>query len=348
MLCEAGEASVGRGSRPPLQSRLAVSLLHLSPAAYSRADSSGYTGRVTDATPKGSDARIDAYLDHLRVVRRLQPLSIESYSRDLIHLARFAAGRGAAVEALRLHDLEAFVRGLMTEAYSPRSVARMVAGVRGFYKHLLVTRVIASNPAEDLTPPRAWRELPRYLSLDDVDALLAVPDMTTARGQRDRALIDVLYATGLRVSELVSLKPADLHLEAGYLTCIGKGDKQRIVPVGDQAVASLRMYLRDARGALLRGPSSPWLFVSGRGTSALTRVGCWKLLKTYARKAGIASTVSPHMLRHSFATHLLDRGADLRAIQMMLGHADLSTTQIYTHVLEARLKRLYEAHHPRA
>jgi integrase/recombinase XerD len=307
-----------------------------------------YPEPVTEERPLASDARIDSYLDHLRVVRRLQPLSVESYSRDLLHLARFAAGRGAAAETLTRHDLEAFVRQLMADGYSPRSVARTVAGVRGFYKHLLVSRVIATNPAEDVTPPRAWRELPRYLSVDEVDALLAAPDVDTPRGRRDRALIDLLYATGLRVSELVSLKPSDVNLEVGVLTCIGKGDKQRIVPVGDQAVDSLRNYLSGARGALLRGQSSPWLFPSGRGTAALTRVGFWKLLKQYARKGGIATAVSPHVLRHSFATHLLDRGADLRAIQMMLGHAALSTTQIYTHVLEARLKRVYDAHHPRA
>jgi len=302
---------------------------------------------VTEPAP-GTDARIDAYLDHLRVVRRLQPLSIESYSRDLLQLARFAAGQEMTPARLSLRDLETFVRALMADGYSPRSVARTVAGVRGFYRYLLVTRAIDANPAEDLTAPRGWRDLPRYLSLDEVDTLLAAPDQSTPRGVRDRTMIDVLYATGLRVTELVTLKPADLNLEVGYLTCIGKGDKQRVVPIGDQAIASLRHYYQDARGALLKGRSSPWLFASGRGTTALTRVGFWKLLKAHAQRAGITTDVSPHVLRHSFATHLLDRGADLRAIQMMLGHASLSTTQIYTHVLEARLKRLYDAHHPRS
>jgi integrase/recombinase XerD len=303
---------------------------------------------VSAESPRPSDARIDAYLDHLRVVRRLQPLSVESYSRDLLQLARFAAGQGTTPETLSLQDLEAFVRGLMAEGYSPRSVARMVAGVRGFYRHLLVSRIIATNPADDLRPPKAWRELPRYLSIEEVDALLQAPDVSTPRGLRDRALIDVLYATGLRVSELVSLRPPDLNLDVGFLTCIGKGDKQRLVPIGDPAIASLRTYLASGRPALLKGQASPWLFPSGRGPAALTRVGFWKLLKAYALRAGVTHDVSPHVLRHSFATHLLDRGADLRAIQMMLGHAALSTTQIYTHVLEARLKRLYETHHPRA
>jgi len=303
---------------------------------------------VTGDLQSVSDARIDAYLDHLRVVRRLQPLSIESYSRDLLQLARFAAGRGTTPDALSLQDLEAFVRALMAEGYAPRSVGRMVAGVRGYYKHLLVSRVIATNPAADLHPPRAWRQLPRYLSLEEVDLLLAAPDLSTPRGLRDRALLDLLYATGLRVSELVSLRPSDLNLEVGFLTCIGKGDKQRIVPVGEQAVASLQRYLSMGRSSLLKGQASPWMFPGGRATSALTRVGFWKLLKGYAMRAGVTHDVSPHVLRHSFATHLLDRGADLRAIQMMLGHASLSTTQIYTHVLEARLKRVYDAHHPRA
>lgn len=298
--------------------------------------------------PSIVDGRVDAYLDHLRVVRRLQPLSIESYSRDLRQLSEYAAGQEQSATTMSRADLEAFVRQLMSDGYSPRSVARVVAGIRGFYKFLLVTRHIATNPAEDLQAPRAWKSLPRYLSLEEVDALLNAPDVSTPRGLRDRAMIDVLYATGLRVTELVTLKPADLNLEVGYLTCIGKGDKQRIVPVGEQAIAALRNYLTAGRSQLLRGQTSPWLFPSGRGASALTRVGFWKLLKSYARKAGVATEVSPHVLRHSFATHLLDRGADLRAIQMMLGHAALSTTQIYTHVLEARLKRLYESHHPRA
>jgi integrase/recombinase XerD len=235
----------------------------------------------------------------------------------------------------------------MSEGFAPRSVARVVAGVRGFYRHLLVDRVIAANPAEDLRPPRAWRELPHFLSLEDVDRLLAAPDVTTPRGVRDRALIEVLYATGLRVSELVGLKPADLHLEAGYLTCLGKGDKQRVVPIGGDATKWVREYLRESRARLLNGHASAWLFVSGRRGAPLTRVGFWKLLKRYAVMAGVPTSVSPHTLRHSFATHLLDRGADLRAIQLMLGHADLSTTQIYTHVLETRLKQIYDTHHPR-
>ena len=292
-------------------------------------------------------ASIEAFLDHLRVVRRLAPLTLESYRRDFVLLGRFAAGEGRAVDALDLADLEAFVRDLMTRGYSPRSVARLVAAVRGFYKFLAVDRRLAASPAEDLRAPRAWPALPTSLSLEQVDGLLAAPDTSTPRGLRDRALVELLYATGLRVSELVGLRASDLNLDAGYLTCIGKGSKERVVPIGQSAVAEVRRYLREGRPALLRGRTSAWLFVSGPRGTALTRVGFWKLLKRYGASVGIARELTPHAVRHSFATHLLERGADLRAIQMMLGHADLSTTQIYTHVLEARLRAVYDQFHPR-
>ncbi|MPY88170.1 MAG: site-specific tyrosine recombinase XerD [Luteitalea sp.] len=291
---------------------------------------------------------VDAYLDHLRVARRLAAHTVESYGHDLVLLARFAAGRDVAIELLDRRALEAFSRGLMSEGYSPRSVARVISAVRGYYKFLLLDRCIAEDPAGDLRAPRPWHALPHYLTLDQVEALLAAPDTATPRGMRDRALIELLYATGLRVSELVELRPADLNLDGGYLTCTGKGSKQRLVPMGQNAADWVRRYVREARPELLKRRSSPRLFINARGGSALTRVGFWKLLKQYARQAGIAGQVSPHVLRHSFATHLLERGADLRAIQAMLGHSDLSTTQIYTHVLEARLKQLYEQFHPRA
>jgi integrase/recombinase XerD len=289
---------------------------------------------------------IDTYLGYLRDVRRMSPNTVESYARDLGALAAFAGGRGRAVEALDRRDLEAFARHLMAGGLAPRSVARAVACVRGFYKFLLVEKTIVSDPAEDLRAPRAWPALPKYLGFDEVDRLLAQPDPSTPRGIRDKALIEVLYATGLRVTELLSLKPADVALDAGYLTCIGKGDKQRIVPLGHVAADWVRRYLAEARPGLLKGRKAAWLFVNARG-GRLSRVGFWKLLKDYGIKAGVPRGLSPHVLRHSFATHLLERGADLRAIQLMLGHADLSTTQIYTHVLEARLRAVYDKFHPR-
>jgi integrase/recombinase XerD len=275
--------------------------------------------------------------------------SIESYARDLNLLAEFTAGQGQSIDALPRTALEDFVRDLMSQGRSPRSVARAVACYRGFYRFLVVEGRLKTSPADDLRPPRAWKTLPRYLSVDDVDRLIAQPDVTTPRGVRDRALIELLYATGMRVSELVALRPADVNLEASYLTCTGKGDKQRIVPVGDEAASWVDRYVREARPALLARRSSPRLFVNARGGGpGLTRVGFWKILKGYARQAGLTRALSPHMLRHSFATHLLERGADLRAIQMMLGHADVSTTQIYTHVLEHRMRSLYDRFHPRA
>ena len=299
--------------------------------------------------PETRTAGIDAYLTHLTVERRLAANSVESYARDLQMLLQYAAGTGAAVEALTRTDLEAFVRGLMAEGRSPRSVARAVACVRGFYRFLVVDGRLNANPADDLRPPRAWKALPRYLSIEEVDQLIAQPDVTMPRGLRDRALIELLYATGMRVSELIGLRPADVNLDASYLTCTGKGAKQRIVPIGDEAAGWVRKYIREARPTLLGKRTSPRLFVNARGGGpGLTRVGFWKILKGYAMQAGLTRTLSPHMLRHSFATHLLERGADLRAIQMMLGHADLSTTQIYTHVLEQRMRTVYDRFHPRA
>jgi integrase/recombinase XerD len=289
---------------------------------------------------------IDRYLTHLQTVRRLSPHTVESYARDLTALGHFAAGRGRAIEALERGDLDAFVRELMAGGLAPRSVARAVACTRGFYRFLAADGTLAADPADDLHPPRAWPALPISLSAEAVDRLIAQPDVATPLGLRDRALIEVLYATGMRVSELVAVRPRDLHVEGGYLTCTGKGSKERIVPLGAEAAVWVRRYLADARPQLARTRAVPWLFVNARG-GRLSRVGFWKILKQYGRKAGLPGGISPHVLRHSFATHLLERGADLRAIQMMLGHADLSTTQIYTHVLEARLRTVYDRYHPR-
>ncbi len=300
-----------------------------------------------DVTDEASSLAVDAYLDQLRVVRRLSPNTIESYARDLRRLGEFAAGSGRSLQALGRSELEAFVRQLMTAGLAPRSVARTVACVRGFYRFLQVDRQAAENPADDVMPPRAWPSLPTVLALEDVDRLIAQPDVQVPKGLRDRALIEVLYATGLRVTELVSLRITDVNLDVGYLTCRGKGDKERIVPLGSMAVSWLIRYLREGRPALLRGRSVPWIFVNARHRARLSRVGAWKILKGYAKAAGLSDAISPHVLRHSFATHLLERGADLRAIQMMLGHADLSTTQIYTHVLDARLRSVYDQLHPR-
>ena len=295
---------------------------------------------------------IDAYLDLLRVERRLAEHTLESYARDLRGLAEFAAGEAIAIEHLDRQGLEAHVRQMMATGLSPRSVARSVAAIRGFYRFLVLDRRLDHSPADDLLPPRAWPALPKHLSMDDVDLLLSQPDVATPFGLRDRAMIELLYATGMRVSELIEVRAADLHLDQEYLTCVGKGNKERIIPLGEQAAEWVRRYQRDGRPVLAARArqvrrADPHLFLNARG-SGLSRVGFSQVLTAYGRKAGIRASLSPHVLRHSFATHLLERGADLRAIQMMLGHADLSTTQIYTQVLEARLRSVYERFHPRA
>lgn len=290
---------------------------------------------------------IDAFLDHLRVERRLAAHTLESYARDLGALAAYAAASARQPATLDRAALEAFVRQQLMRGLSPRSVARSIAAIRGFYRFLVLDRRIERSPADDLHPPRAWPALPKFLSLEQVDALISQPDVSTPRGLRDRAMIEVLYATGMRVSELISIRMPDLHLDEHYVSCIGKGNKERLIPIGDQASRWIERYQREARPVILKGRTSPRLFVNVRG-QGLSRVGFWKILKGHGRRADLPSSLSPHVLRHSFATHLLEHGADLRAIQTMLGHADLSTTQIYTHVLATRLRTIYDRFHPRA
>ena len=292
-------------------------------------------------------AAVAAFLDELRVSRRLASNTIIAYQRDLNRLLEFAGQHGLSLLAVDRHEVETFIRELMSSGLSPRSVARVVACVRGFYRFLVMDGHLTASPADDVRAPRAWPALPRFLSLDEVDQLLAQPSTDTSVGTRDRALLELLYATGMRVSELVGLEVSDINLEEGFLTCVGKGAKERVVPIGRIARDWVSRYQASARPQLLKHRDSNRLFVNARGGTALTRVGFWKIVKKYGRQAGLSQELSPHMLRHSFATHLLDRGADLRVIQTLLGHADLSTTQIYTHILEARLKAVYDEFHPR-
>ncbi len=297
-----------------------------------------------------NESDVNQFLTHLRVERRLAGHTLESYGRDLAALSAFAERTEQRLVELDRHALEQFIREQITTGLSPRSVARSVAAIRGFFRFLVLERRLEHSPADDLQPPRAWPSLPTFLSLEEVDALLGAPDVSTPLGLRDRAMFEVLYATGMRVSELVSVRGADLHLSEHYLTCVGKGRKERLIPIGEQAASWVTRYQRDSRPALVghaKGKASTRLFVNARGGS-LSRIGFWKILKRHGAAAGVTRALSPHMVRHSFATHLLERGADLRAIQMMLGHADLSTTQIYTHVLEARLRAVYNRFHPRA
>ena len=300
-------------------------------------------------TPATDDRHpeVAGYLDELRVSRRLSVNTVLAYQRDLDRLVAFADRLERAPGALDRQNLEAFVRQLMSSGLSPRSVARTVACVRGFYRFLVLDGHLASSPADDLRAPRSWPALPRFLSIDEVDRLLSQPDADTPGGVRDRALLELLYATGMRVTELVSLKVGDVRLDERFLTCLGKGSKERVVPIGQAATDWVRRYLASGRPMLLKNRASAFLFVNARGGSSLSRVGFWKIIKKYGRQAGLTQELSPHVVRHSFATHLLERGADLRMIQTLLGHADLSTTQIYTHIIEARLKAVYDEFHPR-
>ncbi len=288
------------------------------------------------------------YLDHLRVERGLAVNSLDAYGRDLLKLEEFARARGLAPAALAQSDVTALMRALHERGLNARSIARAVHAWRGFFRFLEREGQRAADPMEHLRAPRSVRPLPRYLTTRQVDALLEAPDTTTALGLRDRAVLELLYATGLRVSELAGLRPADVDLRVGLLLCMGKGSKERLVPLGSEAQKWVQAYVEDVRPGLLRpGKRAAELFLSRRG-ARLSRMGLWGLVHRHALAVGLQDTLTPHVLRHSFATHLLERGADLRALQAMLGHADISTTQIYTHVSRERLKQVYERFHPRA
>jgi integrase/recombinase XerD len=288
---------------------------------------------------------VDRYLDHLAVERGLASNSVTSYRRDLLRLGTALEQEGQDLLTAKPTDLSAQVRRMRREGLSPRSIARAISAARGFYAHRVGEGEREDDPAADLSAPKLLQRLPKVLSEEQVEALLAAPDTATELGLRDRAMIELLYATGLRVSELVSLRLPQLRLDQGFLIAFGKGSKERVVPVGESAEGWLGRYFRQARPALERGRSDA-VFLSRLGR-AMTRQGFWDNLRKYALAAGV-QRVSPHVLRHSFATHLLEHGADLRAVQMMLGHSDISTTQIYTHIHQHRLKSLYERYHPRA
>jgi len=295
-----------------------------------------------------TDALVERYLNHVRVEGGLSRNTIDAYRRDLEKFQQYLRQRKIGHLGQITQDMvRSFLESLHALRLSPVSSARCLSAVRGWLRFLHNERVIDSHPAADITAARRGTRLPRTLSAQEVAALLDVPVHATAEDRRDRVMLELLYATGLRVSELVGVREADLHLDEQYLTCIGKGNKERIVPIGEQASHWIRAYQSARRRELLKGRKSPRLFLNARGGS-LSRVGFWKILKQHARRARLPRMLSPHVLRHSFATHLLERGADLRAIQMMLGHSDLSTTQIYTHVLEARLRTVYDRFHPRA
>jgi integrase/recombinase XerD len=291
---------------------------------------------------------ISLFLTHVKVEKGLSANTVAAYQRDLAKFSVFVQKRKLTLESVSRDDLVDFLASLYREKLESRTVARHLVTLRNFFRFAQIQELITADPSLNLESPKVRRTLPGYLKLEEVDRLLAQPDAKTALGSRDRAMLEVLYSTGLRVSELIGLRVTDLDAKVGCIRCIGKGDKERIVPAGRKALGMVEKYLRDARPKLLgKGVSTQALFVNRRG-DALSRVGVWKILSAYGRRAGLRVSLTPHMLRHSFATHLLARGADLRSVQLMLGHADISTTQIYTHVVEERLKQIYKAHHPRA
>jgi integrase/recombinase XerD len=288
---------------------------------------------------------IREYLLYLQVEKGLARSSVESYRAVLAKLSEWAGKHSVAPQQLGQQELKQFIMSLSRGGLSPRSVNRSLSTVRGFYHFLLVDGHLSSDPTANLVSPQFGQKLPRFLTEEEMTQLLNAPDTSTAEGVRDRTLIELLYATGLRVSELISLTQGSIDLDRGLLTCTGKGSKQRHVPIGRGALDWLLQYEK-ARRALLSGVESSRLFVA-HGGRTLTRQDVWAKLKSYAEKAGLRD-VSPHVLRHSFATHLLEHGADTRSVQALLGHSDLQTTQIYTHVTGDRLRSVYEKHHPRA
>lgn len=293
---------------------------------------------------------ISSFLMHVKVEKGLAVNTYSAYRHDLMKFEEFAKKRKLELKAISRDDLVDFLASLYREKLESKTVARHLVTLRNFFRYAQVQEAIVDDPAANLESPKIRRSLPGYLRLEEVERLLEQPDGGTASGLRDRAMLEVLYSTGLRVSELTGLKVSDLDAKVGCVRCVGKGDKERVVPVGRKALGIVERYLRDGRPELLRrakGAASAWLFVNRRG-GKISRVGVWKILSSYGRRAGLRTALTPHMLRHSFATHLLERGADLRSVQLMLGHADISTTQIYTHVVEERLKQVYKAHHPRA
>ncbi|NIS60827.1 MAG: site-specific tyrosine recombinase XerD [Proteobacteria bacterium] len=291
---------------------------------------------------------IDSYMNYITVERGLSQNTLDSYGADLVRYQSFLRELGI-VQIAETSKLEvmAYLLSLRKRDLSDKTVARSIAVLRGFYRWLADEGVLQGNPLEDMESPRTTRSLPEVLSLDEVDSLLNQPDPSNPIGLRNKAMLELLYATGLRVSELTNLVLTNINLEAGYLIVLGKGAKQRIVPMGQEALHWLKRYLEESRQRLLGNNRSPRTFVSqwGRG---MTRQSFWKIMKKYALMAGIRKKISPHTLRHSFASHLLEGGADLRSVQSLLGHVDISTTQIYTHVTRERLKKIHAQYHPRS
>jgi len=294
------------------------------------------------------DTLIAAFLNYIKVEKGLSENTIMAYTRDLHKFAGFLKERRQKLEDVNRETIVDFLGGLYRQRLDSRTVSRHLVSLRNLFRFAMIEEVLSEDPTLNLESPKVRKSLPTYLRMEDIDRLLGQPDPTTPQGVRDRAIMELLYSTGMRVSELVSLRVSDIDMRMGCLRCIGKGDKERLVPVGRKALAAVQEYLGTARPVLLgTRPPTQQLLINRFGKQ-LSRIAIWRILSAHGRRAGIRIKLSPHKLRHSFATHLLERGADLRSVQLMLGHADISTTQIYTHVVEERLKQIYKTHHPRA
>jgi len=297
-------------------------------------------------SPAKPEELLQNFLEYISVEKGLSKNTRFSYARDIEKLFEFFAGQGMNGIQAEEKDLIAFIHGQSRLGLSARSLARLISSLKSFYSFLLLEGILTKNPTANLSAPKIWFTLPKFLTVEEVERLLEQPEDDDPRGCRDRAMLELLYATGLRVSELVSLKEKDVNLKSGFLICKGKGGKERIVPLGNSATQAVEKYLSEVRFQIGRTDSDV-LFLTSRG-NAFTRQGFWKMLKQYGHQAGLGKKISPHILRHTFATHLLERGADLRSVQLMLGHSQITTTQIYTHVTRGHLRKVYEKFHPRA
>ncbi len=294
------------------------------------------------------DKSIQMFLDHLNLERGSSPKTIESYARDLSQFAEFASSKGINdVENIDSNLIIGFIDHLSKKNYCAASKARKYTALNGFLKYLSSQGVISKNPASYISSIKPVKRLPKSLDIDKISRLLNAPDTNSDYGLRDKAMLETLYATGLRVSELVALKIDDVNLKMGFLRCFGKGNKERVVPIGEIAIGYIMLYLDKVRVKFTKGNRSEYLFLSYQGKK-MSRIMFWKIVKKYAASCNIEKDLSPHVLRHSFATHLLERGADLRSLQEMLGHASIATTQIYTHVSRDHIKEVYKESHPRA
>ncbi len=289
----------------------------------------------------------DQFLHYLIVEKGLSKNTIEAYGHGLSRFLNYLKQKGVGeIGEIGKFHVRGFLLSLRKRSLSPRTIVRNLVVIRTFFRFLIQEGILEANPVENLESPKVEKNLPEILTLNEIEQLLEGPDLRTPLGKRDRAMLEMLYATGMRVSELTQLPAHQVNLEGGYVLIYGKGSKERIVPLGSEAMKRVTLYLKESRGVLAKGKDSPYLFINRSG-KAMSRQRFWKSLKNYARKAGLRKRITPHLLRHSFASHLLERGADLRSVQVMLGHVDISTTQIYTHVTGERLKKIHRQHHPR-